>query len=142
MQEIIGRALTVEQQRVSATLRAQLSPADTTALDLLIAETDGRYLVTQLKHEPSDFRLKMMRAEVRRGDTLRPRYHLALRVVPRLEISPDAVTYYGSLVGYYSTHRLQEFDRWLTYLYLLCFVTAPGWFGGLLTAGLLCQYFA
>ncbi len=122
MQDLIGKALSGEQQRVSDILRAQLSPADSAALDLLIAETDGLYLVTQLKHEPSDFRLKMMRAEVRRGDTLRPLYLLAMRVVPLLDISPDAVTYYASLVGYYSTHRLQEFDRWLAYLYLLCFV--------------------
>lgn len=78
--------------------------------------------VTQIKHEPSDVRLKVMRAEVDRGQTLRPLYHLAMRVVPQLEISPDAVASYASLVDYYSTHRLQEFDRWLAYLYLLCFV--------------------
>jgi len=122
MQEIIGKALTVEQRRVNDILRAQLSPADTAALDQLIAETDGMYLVTRLKHEPSDFRLKVMRTEVGRGDTLRPLYHLAMRVVPQMEVSPDAVAYYASLVDYYSTHRLQEFDRWLAYLYLLCFV--------------------
>ncbi|NTU82120.1 MAG: DUF4158 domain-containing protein [Chloroflexales bacterium] len=122
MQDLIGKALSGEQQRVSDILHAQLSPADTAALDQLIAETDGLYLVTHLKHEPSDFGLKVMRTEVRRGDTLGPLYHLAMRVIPRLEISPDAVTYYASLVGYYSTHRLQELDRWLTYLYLLCFV--------------------
>jgi TnpA family transposase len=122
MQDLIGKALSGEQQRVSDILHAQLSPADIAALDQLIAETDGLYLVTQLKHEPSDFGLKVMRAEVHRGDTLRPLYHLAMRVVPRLKISPDAVAYYASLVGYYSTHRLQELDRWLAYLYLLCFV--------------------
>ncbi len=122
MQDLIGKALSNEQQRVSDILHAQLSSADTAALDQLIAETDGLHLVTQLKHEPSDFRLKMMRAEVRRGETLRPLYHLATRVVPLLDISPDAVTYYASLVGYYSTHRLQEFDRGLAYHYLLCFV--------------------
>ncbi len=122
MQDLIGRALSSEQQRVSAILHAQLSSADIAALDQLLAETDGLYLVTQLKQEPSDFGLKVMRTEVRRGDTLGPLYHLAMRVVPRLEISSDAVSYYASLVGYYSTHRLQELDRWLTYLYLLCFV--------------------
>ena len=122
MQDLIGKALSGEQQRVRDILRAQLRPADTDALDQLIAETDGLSLVTQLKHEPSDFRLKVLRAEVGRGETLRSRYHLAMRVVPQLEISPDTVAYYASLVDYYSTHRLQEFDRWLAYLYLLCFV--------------------
>jgi TnpA family transposase len=122
MQDLIGKAPTFEQQRVSAILSEHLSPTDTAALDQLIAEADGLYLVTQLKHEPSDFRLKVMREEVRRGQTLRPLYQLAMRVVPLLDISPDAVTYYASLVGYYSTHRLRQFDHWLMYLYLLCFV--------------------
>lgn len=122
MQDTIGKALTTEQQRVSSILQAHLSPADIASLEQLLAQTEERYLLTQLKHEPADFRLGVMREEVRRGETLRPLYQLAIRVVPLLAISPDAVTYYASLVGYYSVHRLQEFDRWLIYLYLLCFV--------------------
>jgi hypothetical protein len=122
MQDLIGKALTIEQQRVSDILRKQLSSTDITALDQLLVETARPYLLSQLKHEPADFRLKVMREEVRRGETLRPLYQLAMRIVPHLAISPDAVTYYASLVGYYSAHRLWEFDRWLTYLYLLCFV--------------------
>ena len=122
MQDLIGTALTFEQQRVSRILRTHVSATDTAALDQLVAESDGVYLLTQLTHEPTDFHLNVMREEVRRGETLGPLSHLAVRVVPLLSISPDAVTYYASLVGYYSVHRLQQFDCWLTYLYLLCFV--------------------
>jgi TnpA family transposase len=63
-----------------------------------------------------------MRQEIRRAEQLRPLYQLAARIMPHLEISNEGIKYYASLVSYYSVFRLQQFDPWMVYLYLLCFV--------------------
>ena len=39
-----------------------------------------------------------------------------------LQISNDSITYYASLVSYYSVYKLKRFPVWAAYLYLLCFV--------------------
>lgn len=123
LQDIVSQAVTFEQQRLSAILKAALTPTETNALDqLLTDDTDGPYAITQLKREPADFRLMAMRQEVERVTTLRSLATIATRVLPHLAISSEGVTYYASLVAYYSVFRLQQLDRWVSYLYLLCFV--------------------
>src|SRR5258708_23190816 len=63
-----------------------------------------------------------MRREMARGEHLAQLYTLARRVVPKLGISREGITYYSSLVSYYSVFRLKQLDTWIVYLYLLCFV--------------------
>jgi TnpA family transposase len=123
LQELVGKALTEEQQRLIALMQTQLAPTERAAFDTLFADTDGLYTLTRLKHEPKDFSLGEMRQEIHRADQLRPLYQLASRIVPQLEISNEVIKYYASLVSYYSVFRLQQLDPWLVYLYLLCFVT-------------------
>ncbi len=63
-----------------------------------------------------------MRREITCGEQLAPLYHLAMQIVPQLGISNEAITYYASLVSYYSVFRLKQLDAWMVYLYLLCFI--------------------
>src|SRR5205085_10400648 len=99
-----------------------LSSTETAVLDgLLTPGGDGLYTITHLKREPADFSQKAMRQEAERATCLRPLAARARRVLPRLAISPEGITYYASLVAYYSAFRLQQLDRWVCYLYLLCF---------------------
>jgi TnpA family transposase len=122
LQEIVGQAVTFEQQRLTAIVQATLTPIETAALDrLLTDDADGPYAITRLKREPADFSHKALRQEADRAAVLRPLAVLATRVIPRLAISPEGVAYYASLVAYYSAFRLQQLDRWICYLYLLCF---------------------
>jgi TnpA family transposase len=120
--DIVGKALTAEQTRLTDLLRAALSSAERAVLDGLFAPSDGLYAITRLKHEPKDFSFGEMRREIARADQLLPLYHLATRIVPRLGISNEGITYYASLVTYYSVFRLQQLDPALVALYLLCFV--------------------
>jgi hypothetical protein len=57
-----------------------------------------------------------------RGEDLVQLYTLARRIVPQLDISREGITYYSSLVSYYSVFRLKQLDPRIVYLYLLCFV--------------------
>jgi hypothetical protein len=123
LQTIVGQALTYEQNRLTAIIRAELVGAECEALDRLFADTDGLYAITLLKREPKDFRLGEMRQEIDRADQLRPLYQVAQRIVPKLTISSEGIKQYASLVAYYSVFRLRQLSPWLVYLYLLCFVT-------------------
>jgi TnpA family transposase len=122
LQEIVSQAVIFEQHRLTAILQSSLTPTETAALERLLSDdADRPYAITQLKREPADFSQKAMRQEANRAMALRPLATLATRVLPHLAISPEGSTYYASLVAYYSVFRLQQLDRWVCYLYLLCF---------------------
>jgi TnpA family transposase len=122
LQMIVGRALTYEQHRLTSLVGTLLNPVECAALDQLCAATDGLYPITLLKRAPKDFSLGEMRREMARAAELAPLYHLATRVLPQLAISNENITYYASLVTYYSVFRLQQLDASIVSLYLLCFV--------------------
>jgi len=121
-EDIVGKALTAEQHRLTAILQAELTPMDRAALDPLLETADGLSVLTLLKRQPKDFSLGEMRREISRGDQLVPLYHLATRIVPQLAISQEGITYYASLVTYYSVYRLRQLDPGMVWLYLLCFL--------------------
>ena len=122
LQELIGQALTAEQQRLITVIRAHLQPPDIAAFQRLIEETPDLYAITQLTHEPKDFSAREIKREIQRGSQLRPLYTLATRVVSALQISNESLNYYASLVSYYSVDKLKRLPAWTVYLYLLCFV--------------------
>jgi TnpA family transposase len=122
LQEMIGQALTAEQQRLHTVVRTPLQPADIAAFQRLLEDAPGLYALTQLKHEPRDCSASEIKREIQRGCQLEPFYALAQRVLPALEISNESIKYYASLVSYYSVYKLKRLPAWTTYLYLLCFV--------------------
>ncbi len=121
-EELVGRALTAEVKRLATMLHALLPSEECVALDALLTETDELYTITLLKRQPKDFSFGEMRREMARGEHLAQLYPLARRIVPKLGISREGITYYSSLVSYYSVFRLKQLDTWTIYLYLLCFV--------------------
>ena len=121
-QELIGQALTAEQQRLITVVRTHLEPMDITAFQRLLEEAPGLYAMTQLTHEPKDFSASEIKREIQRGTQLRPLYSLATRVIPALQISNENLTYYASLVSYYSVYKLKRLPAWTADLSLLCFV--------------------
>lgn len=123
LQDLVSTALTAEHHRVTTIVRSVLTEADTEAFTQLLEEGPGLYTLTQLKRAPKDFSAGAMKQERQRGEHLRDLYQVAQRVLPHLELSPDSIKYYASLVLYYSVYRLKRLDVWLRSLYLLCFVS-------------------
>jgi len=122
LQDIVGQALSAEDQRLTTIIQTQLAAVECAALDRLFADLEGLYTITRLKKAPKDFSLSEMRREIARGEELRSLYRLATRVIPDLAISNEGIKYYASLVSYYSVFRLKQLETWTVYLYLLCFV--------------------
>lgn len=122
MQDIIGQALTHEQERLATILSRYLSGSDKQSFNQLLEDSAGLYEITQLKREPKDFSAGEIKREIQRGDQIRDLYHLADKLLPSLDISNESIKYYASLVNYYSVYKLKRFDESTTYVYLLCFV--------------------
>lgn len=120
MQDMVGKTLVHEQDRLIAIVRHRLKPSDIEALRYLLEDTQGLYEITQLKREPKDFSVNEIKREIKRGDQLSHLYQLAQVSLPDLNISNESIKYYASLVSYYSVHRLTELNEWMVYIYILC----------------------
>lgn len=122
MQDMIGKAITHEQNRLIAMMHHHLTQSDIEALKQLLKDSSGLYEITQLKHEPKDFSAGEIKREMNRGKQIQPLYRLAQKLLPELGISKESVKYYASLVGYYSVYKLKRLNEWIVYVYLLCFI--------------------
>jgi len=122
LQDMIGKILTDEQNRMAEILREQLKPSEIQDMQDLLNDTSGLHAITQLKHEPKDFSATELKHEVERGERIRDLYRLSQRVLPALQISNESIKYYASLVGYYSAFRLKRLESWNVCIYLLCFI--------------------
>jgi TnpA family transposase len=123
LQETIGHALTQERTRLSVVLHEHLTLADRQALQGLLEDAPGLQALTQLKREPRDFRYQDIQRELRRREQLHTLYAVAQRLLPALVISNESITYYASLVSYYSVYKLRRMKTEPVALYLLCFVS-------------------
>jgi TnpA family transposase len=122
LQDIVGKALTDEQNRMAIILKKNLTDFDVKALKALLDDKSDFYHITQLKRAPKDFSATEIKLEVSRGAKLKKLYELSESVIPALKISNESIKYYASLVGYYSVFRLKRFVEWTAYIYLLCFI--------------------
>jgi len=122
LQDIVGKALSDEQERMNILIREHLKPSDTKALDHLLNSTSGFYEITQIKREPKDFSASEIKREVGRGKQIFPLYLRSRDLLPILELSSESIKYFSSLVTYYSVFRLKRFDPSVVHIYLLCFI--------------------
>lgn len=122
MQDTVGKAITFEQNRLTAMMHQHLERSDVEALKQLLENSRGLYEITQLKREPKDFSLKEIKREIDRGQQIQSLYHLAQTLLPKLGISNESIKYYASLIDFYSVFRLNRLNEWMVYVYLLCYV--------------------
>lgn len=122
MQDVVGQALTYEQNRLMAITQTHLDEDDIKALNRLMENEAGLYEITQLKREPKDFGLTEVKREISRSGKIQLLYHRAKTILPELAISEESIKYYASLVTYYSVYRLKQLAEGMVHVYLLCFV--------------------
>jgi hypothetical protein len=122
LQDIVGGALTFEQNRLATIVRRHFNPSERETLRNLLNDSEGLYEITRLKRDPRDFTYGEIKREIARGEQIRGLYHLTCGLLPELAISNESVRYYASLVAYYSVYKLKRLKEELAHLYLLCFV--------------------
>jgi hypothetical protein len=111
LQDMVGAALTFEQNRLAEIMRRRLTPSDREALKALLHDSEGLHEITRLKRDPRDFTYSEIKREVARGEKIRDFYRLIQKLLPELNVSNESVRYYASLVLYYSVYRLKRFDE-------------------------------
>ena len=122
LQNIIGKALVYESNRLESNLTKLLDPHEKERLADLLKAEETLYQLTLLKREPKDFSFKEMGQEKDRLELLRPSYELSVKVLSKLDLSNENITRYASLVGYYTVYKLKRLKQDTANLYLLCFV--------------------
>jgi Domain of unknown function (DUF4158) len=121
LQDMVGRLVAAERQRVSALLERALTKSIAQQLDAMLEADDSLYQVTLLKREPKDFSYKELLQESDRRTFFAPLYAFAQRFLDTTGISADSIRYYASLVTYYTVYKLRRMNPGVARLYLLCF---------------------
>lgn len=71
LQDLVGRVLTFEQNRLMAQTRQLLTPDNQEVLRSLLEDVPGLAELTRLKREPKDFSVGEIKREIQRGDRIR-----------------------------------------------------------------------
>ena len=64
LQDMVGRTVSGERQRITRLLGQALTPAVEQQLEALLEADEGMYRISVLKHEPKDFSYGELRQEV------------------------------------------------------------------------------
>jgi TnpA family transposase len=121
LQDMIGRVVTGERQRMTALLDEALTPDVAQQIDALLQADESTYRITVLKREPRDFTWRELRGEVGRRQFFAPLHAFARSFLDVAGISTESGRYYASLVKYYTVYKLRRMPTGVTRLYLLCF---------------------
>ncbi|MBW8831149.1 MAG: Tn3 family transposase [Burkholderiales bacterium] len=121
LQDMVGRAVTHERNRVAGLLEKAMTPPIEQALDALLQADEQMYRISALKHEPKDFSHKELKCEVERRKYFQPLHEFARSFLVAAGLSAESGKYYASLVKFYTVYKLQRMPKAATRLYLLCF---------------------
>jgi TnpA family transposase len=123
LQDIIGKSLTAETQRLEKIISQNLPASAEVTLSAMLEENDEQmYGVTLLKRDAKGFNTTEMAKEIKKQEASLELFKAAQLVIPKLEISEENIRYYGYLVDYYTADRLNELPDQIVQLYLLCYV--------------------
>lgn len=121
MQDMVGRAVTHERNRVTRLLEQAMTPAVEKSLVDLLKADEQMYRISALKREPKDFSHKELKREVERRQFFQPLHEFAQSFLVAAGLSNESGKYYASLVKFYTVYKLQRMPKGTTRLYLLCF---------------------
>lgn len=121
LQDMIGRVVTREINRITLLLEGALTPAIAKNLSTLLQADEQVYRVSALKREPKDFSYQELRREVERRKFFQPLYKFAQTFLVNSGLSAESGKYYASLVKFYTVYKLQRMPKSTVRLYLLCF---------------------
>ena len=122
IQDLIGNTLDLEEHRLNEILEKNTDKKFIEELDSLLLLKNNNYEITSIRKSPIDFRYAKVRKEINRGNKIRLLYKKIQSIVPLLMISNESVKYYGYLVDYYCSTRLNKLDIKIVRIYLICFL--------------------
>ncbi|WP_341793717.1 MULTISPECIES: Tn3 family transposase [unclassified Rickettsia] len=122
LQVIVTKSLVEERRRISAIIDKELGTEHKTQLDQLLIHEDNVSKLAGFKQDAKNFGFKMMLRERQKHNTLEPLYQIAIKLLPKLEISRQNIDNYVNLANHYTIRDLRELKYNQGYLYILCYV--------------------
>lgn len=122
LQDLIGRALKNEDQRLIKAVKDSLKKNVRTALNAFLKVDDIFYQITELKIDAKSFNTAEMRGEIKKVDMCNLVYGFSKKFIPQLSLSRRMIDYYSDLAKLYDVGRLRNTQKELSYLYLICYV--------------------
>jgi hypothetical protein len=113
LQKLIGKVLTNERERLCNVLQEYLTQDSISQLNRLLENSSGLYVITEIKHEPKDFKYGELKIEIQRGTQIYSLYLVSKTILSKLNISNESIKYHASLVNYYSVYKLKRLDKWV-----------------------------
>ena len=121
LQDMIGRVVAHERNRVLQLLSNAAPKAISTRLDELLQADEQIFRVSALKREPKNFSYGELKREVARRKFFEPLHEFAREFLAKAGLSSESGKYYASLVKFYTAYKLQRMPKGTAHLYLLCF---------------------
>lgn len=93
MQDVVGTAITSEEQRLITIIHNHLFETDKQLLKELLHNSSGLYEITRIKCQPKDFSINTMKREIECGNHIRSLFQRASVILPKLKISNESIKY-------------------------------------------------
>ncbi len=122
LQKIISKVLLEEQERLQSIISKSIPQHVDKIFQRLLDNDEQMYGVTILKKDAKGFKYKDVMREIDKKCSSEKLYNFAQKTIPKLKISSQNVSYYASLVDYYSVDKLRGLSYEKVRLYLLCYV--------------------
>src|SRR3990167_1187165 len=88
----------------------------------IIKNDDGLTQLNVIRMDQKDFSYTALKLEVQKALKIKELYQLCKTLIPSLQISNNAVRYYGSLAEQYTASRLRKLKKPQQSLHMLCFI--------------------
>ena len=121
-EHLISVVIAHENNRLYGVIKSEMTFSERESILTLLEEGDSFYTITCLKQQPKNFKLTAIRKEVELFEKLLAFYQIASRILPKFNLSKNAINYYSSLVDHYTVQGLSRINIDQTSLWLICFV--------------------
>lgn len=121
LQDIIGAAIMNEEKRLGDLLEKHLSHDDWKSVNSMIEKSGNEYVLTALRKEPKNFKLKHIKEEITKLTDHEPLYQIAKSVLPKMQLTAKNIEYYASLAEHYPVSNLKKLSLTKQAIYILCF---------------------
>jgi TnpA family transposase len=123
LQKAVITAINAEKARIANILTKLITPDESKLIMALLNNEDTLSELAAIKQDAKDFKPRMLQQECRKLNIMRPIYLIANRVLPRLAISRNNISNYGTFIHYYSAYDLRQHIKIeQSYLYILCYI--------------------
>lgn len=121
LQRLITRAIAQEKKRLFSICHQHIKPENKRFLENLLEQEESVYSITTIKQDVKDFNYVELKKEIKKHRALKPIFYIAREVLQHTGLPKKTIEYYGSLVNFYSSHKLSRMPEDQAHWYLLCY---------------------